>query len=120
MAMNCNSNADGISVIMPTYNQGSFISRALRSLFLQSFNRWELIIVNDSCTDYTVQVLTEFLSQDRVKYIETEKNMGLGFCLNKGIAAATYNLIAYLPSDDIIFENHLQHYTIQLASMKNV
>jgi glycosyltransferase involved in cell wall biosynthesis len=98
----------GISVIMPTYNQGSFIARAIKSLLLQSFQQWELIIINDGSTDYTEEVVKEYLSDERIKYATDKKNRGLGYSLNTGFELASFNLIAYLPSDDIYFEDHLQ------------
>lgn len=96
-----------ISVIMPTYNQGAFITRAITSLKLQTFERWELIIINDGSTDYTAEVLKEYLIDPRIRCFENEENEGLGASLNKGITLAKYNLIAYLPSDDVYFSNHL-------------
>lgn len=99
---------EGISVLMPTYNQGSFISRSIKSILLQSFQQWELIIINDGCTDYTEEVVKEYLSDERIKYFKNDKNEGLGFSLNKGIENASFDLIAYLPSDDIYFKDHLQ------------
>lgn len=97
----------GISVIMPTYNQGAFLSRALASLFNQQFQNWELIIVNDGSTDYTSEVVSGFLDDERIRYLENLKNEGLGFSLNRGIEASSFDLISYLPSDDIFFSDHL-------------
>ena len=98
----------GISVIMPTYNQGAFISRAINSLLLQGFEDWELIIINDGATDYTEEVITEYLTDKRIRYFRNERNMGLGSALNKGISLSAHSLIAYLPSDDVYFSDHLQ------------
>ncbi len=107
MLSNETQNTKGISVIMPTYNQGAFISRALKSLVLQSFCKWELLIINDGSTDYTDEVVTEYIYDNRIKYLKNEKNEGLGYSLNKGLQNTTYSLIAYLPSDDIYFKDHL-------------
>src|SRR3954447_24708781 len=96
----------GISVLMPTYNQGAFISRAIASLFLQTFENWELIIINDGSTDYTGEVVGEFHDR-RIRYFSHEQNEGIGGCLNKGIQIACFDYIAYLPSDDIFFKDHL-------------
>jgi glycosyltransferase involved in cell wall biosynthesis len=52
----------GISVLMPTFNQATFIRRAILSLESQTFKDWELIIINDGCTDTTEGILEEFLS----------------------------------------------------------
>jgi glycosyltransferase involved in cell wall biosynthesis len=98
---------NGFSVIMPTYNQVSFIRRALLSLQNQTCENWELIIINDGCTDNTEEVLSDFLADKRISYIKNEENQGLGYALNQGLDAAQYGYIAYLPSDDFYYENHL-------------
>jgi len=97
----------GISVIMPTFNQGSFISRTIMSLQLQTFDNWELIIIDDGCTDYTEEVVEDYLADARISYYKNDKNMGLGYSLNKGVGLASFDLIAYLPSDDIYYKDHL-------------
>lgn len=96
------------SVIMPTYNQASFIRRAILSLYKQTYSNWELIIINDGCTDETEYFISDFLVDERVVYIKNENNQGLGYALNQGLKVAKYDLIAYLPSDDYYFENHLE------------
>lgn len=106
-AMKTKNYNNGISVIMPTYNQGAFIQGAIRSLLNQTHTTWELIIVNDGATDNTSQVVSEFLLDKRIKYLEHKENKGLGASLNVGIDNATYDLIAYLPSDDLYYKNHL-------------
>ncbi|MCK8496075.1 glycosyltransferase [Spirosoma sp. RP8] len=98
----------GISVIMPTYNQASFIRRAIESLLNQTHNEWELIIINDGSTDSTESLIKNHLANIKIRYYKHEKNKGLGACLNKGIDLAKYDLIAYLPSDDLFFSNHLE------------
>jgi glycosyltransferase involved in cell wall biosynthesis len=97
----------GISVIMPTYNQSSFIAMAINSLVRQTYNNWELIIINDGCTDETDEVVLYFLNDQRISYHKNTENLGLGKCLNMGIAKANFDHIAYLPSDDIFFHEHL-------------
>ena len=95
------------SVIMPTYNQASFIRRAILSLYQQTFQNWELIIINDGCTDETEMFLADFLNDTKNVYIKNETNQGLGYALTQGLDVAKFDLIAYLPSDDFYFENHL-------------
>lgn len=96
------------SVIMPTYNQCAFIRRAVKSLMDQTYKLWELIIINDGCTDETEEYIFDFIRDKRVKYIKNEENTGLGHSLNQGLDFAKYDYIAYLPSDDYYYENHLQ------------
>ena len=96
------------SVIMSTYNQAAFIRRAIASLLRQTFDKWELIIVNDGSTDNTEEFLKSYLSDRRIKYVRNKVNKGLGFALNQGQNAARYNYVAYLPSDDFFDAEHLE------------
>lgn len=96
------------SVIMPTFNQCAFIRRAIKSLMQQTYDNWELIIINDGCTDETEDFIHDFMGNNRISYINSNKNMGLGHALNQGISAAKYEHIAYLPSDDFYFPEHLE------------
>lgn len=98
----------GFTVIMPTYNQCTYIRRSIQSLFSQSYKEWELIIINDGCTDNTDTYIQSYLSDERVHYIKNEKNRGLGYALNQGLDSARYEYIAYLPSDDYYYTEHLQ------------
>ena len=99
---------DGFTVIMPTFNQCGFIRRAIESLIQQTFDKWELIIVNDGCTDETEDFLKDYLSYPNIRYLKNECNTGLGCALNRGMEHAAYDRIAYLPSDDFYYANHLQ------------
>lgn len=99
--------AISFSVIMPTFNQCAFIRRAVESLMRQTYNRWELIIVNDGATDDTDLFVSEYLDDKRITYIKLDENKGLGYALNCGLNAARYDYIAYLPSDDYFFKYHL-------------
>jgi glycosyltransferase involved in cell wall biosynthesis len=97
-----------VSVILPTYKHANFINRALASLYDQQFTRWELIIINDGSPDETHHLLQPVLKDPRVRYYRHDRNYGLGATLNAGLAAAQTSLITYLPSDDVIYKDHLQ------------
>src|SRR4051794_34634435 len=97
-----------VSVIMPTYKHKHFIRRAIASLQGQIFNNWELIIVNDASPDATEDIIQEYLEDKRIQYFSNNENQGLGACLNLGIEKAQGSYITYLPSDDVIYKDHLQ------------
>jgi len=108
------------SVIMPTYNQASFIKRAINSLKSQTFKNWELIIINDGSTDETEDYASSFLKDTRVTYIKNIENKGLGAALNQGLALAKHEYVAYLPSDDYYYEEHLENFAKKFSSDPNI
>ena len=69
-------NEISFSVLMPTFNQCAFIRRAISSLLQQTYPYWELIIINDGCTDATKDFIADYLSDPRIKYLENDTNRG--------------------------------------------
>ena len=96
-----------VSVLMPTFKQAAFIRRALDSLLMQSLLDWELLVIDDGSPDDTYAVLQPFLDDERIQYHPLERNRGLGAALNTGLLYARAPLIAYLPSDDVFYADHL-------------
>jgi glycosyltransferase involved in cell wall biosynthesis len=96
-----------VTVVMPTFRQARFIQRAIESLRAQSFEAWRLLIIDDGSPDETAAVVAPFLRDPRVKYVPLGVNQGLGRALNVGLDMAETEFIAYLPSDDIYFRDHL-------------
>lgn len=108
--MNTNDTGRGsplVSVLMPTFNQSAFIRRALESLLAQSLIDWELVIVDDGSTDETPAIVQPYLTDARIHYHRLDENRGLGAALNHALQIAGAPLVAYLPSDDIYFCDHL-------------
>jgi glycosyltransferase involved in cell wall biosynthesis len=94
-----------VSVILPTYNRGYVLWRAIQSVLAQTESRWELIVVDDGSTDCTRRMLEEF-QDPRITVIRTE-NRGPSAARNAGIERAGGEYIAYLDSDNIWHENFL-------------
>lgn len=93
-------NSPLISVIVPCYNQGQFLSEALQSVYNQTYSNWECIIVNDGSLDNTNVIASQWLKKDiRFKYIE-QKNKGLSGARNFGINKSIGNFIVTLDADD--------------------
>ena len=103
------NSTSAISVIMPSFNQAAFISRAVESLKKQTIQDWELLIINDGSTDNTAEITGNYLDDKRIRYFDNKENSGLGASLNKGIEIASFDKIAYLPADDIYYKNHLEN-----------
>lgn len=87
-----------VSVIVTTYNQGPYIESTLRSVFEQTYRRYELIVVDDGSTDDTSDRLTSF--PNRLEYIR-QPNQGVAGARNTGVARARGELLAFLDGDDL-------------------
>ncbi|MDP9384061.1 MAG: glycosyltransferase [Actinomycetota bacterium] len=93
-----------VSVLMPAYGQAAFIPRAVGSLLAQTEQRWELVVVDDGSPDDVAAALPD---DHRIRLERHEANRGLGAALNTALDAATADVIAYLPCDDLYFPRHL-------------
>ncbi len=96
-----------VSVVMPTYDQDPFLPGAVTSLLAQSEPNWELIVVDDGSPGDTREALGEALDDGRVRLEVLDRNRGLGAALNRGLDCASAQYIAYLPSDDLYYVDHL-------------
>lgn len=89
-----------VSVIVPCYNHGKYLSEALLSIKNQTFNDWECIIVNDGSMDNTEEISINWVKSDnRFKYIN-QHNGGLSNARNEGIKKANGVYILTLDADD--------------------
>jgi len=99
---------DLVSIIMPAYNCGNFIGLALESVINQTYQNWEVIIVDDCSTDNTAEVVQDFMRKDsRIKYYKLDQNSGAAMARNKAIEIAKGKYLAFLDSDDIWFPEKL-------------
>lgn len=107
--MNIKSKTPIVSVIIPTYNRANLLSRAIKSALSQTFQDFELIIVDDGSTDNTKEVVEKFKKKDnRVKYIWQENSGGPASPKNKGIKASKGEYIAFLDDDDEWFPEKIE------------
>lgn len=90
-------NSPKFSVIIPTYNRECFIENCVESVLDQSFNNFEVIVINDGSTDRTEKLLRPY--NDEIEYIYQE-NKGVSTARNRGLQEARGKYIAFLDSDD--------------------
>ena len=102
--------ADQVSVIIPAYNAALYIKETIESVFAQTYPHYQVIVVNDGSPDTPAleQVLLPYTH--RVTYIKQE-NRGPSGARNRGLRAATGNLVAFLDADDIWRPNYLEEQT---------
>ena len=96
-----------ISVIMSVYNAGQFLHEAIDSILNQTFKDFEFIIINDSSTDNSSDIISSFDDQ-RIKIINNDKNLGLAASLNIALQIARGKFIARLDADDICNKGRLK------------
>ncbi|MGL5050852.1 MAG: glycosyltransferase family 2 protein [Fusobacteriaceae bacterium] len=97
-----------VSIIVPAYNVEKYIKRCLDSLINQTLKEIEIIVINDGSTDFTGNIVKDFLKKDnRIKYIEQE-NRGLAGARNRGLKEAQGKYINHLDGDDYIDKNYYE------------
>jgi len=99
-----------VSVVMPLYNCERYVAEAIDSVREQTFTNWELIVVDDGCTDKSCEIVQEYAKNDkRIKLLHNPSpNRMPSSPRNIGIQAATGRYIAFLDSDDIWLKDKLR------------
>lgn len=112
------SNNPIFSVIIPMYNVGKYIDECITSVLNQSFNNFEIICVNDGCTDNTLERL-ETYNDHRIKII-TQENQGLSAARNTGINNSKGLFLAFLDSDDFWHKDKLHMHFNHLSTNSEI
>lgn len=89
-----------VSVLMPVFNAADHVAEALKSILQQDYRELEIIIVNDACTDNTLEIIHR-LADSRVKILHNPANSGLAASLNLAIQSASGEYLARMDADDI-------------------
>lgn len=91
-----------ISIIMPAYNSDKYIAQAIDSVIQQTYQSWELIIIDDCSSDNTNSIIEQMIEKDsRIRRIKNEQNLGVSATRNKGVALCRGEWVAFLDSDDL-------------------
>lgn len=98
-----------VSVVMTTYNAARHLQQALDSLAAQSLQDFEVVVVDDSSTDDTPRILSDFMARDGRFRVVVADRIGRGASLNLAIETARAPLIANLDADDVALPHRLEH-----------
>ncbi|MBD2136869.1 glycosyltransferase family 2 protein [Anabaena sp. FACHB-1237] len=97
-----------ISVILATYNRSDYLRNCINSVIEQTFENWELVIVDDGSEDNTTEVVNSYLQEYRnIRYIK-HQNRKAAYARNAGIQASFGNYITFIDSDDTYKPHHLK------------
>ncbi|WP_320007742.1 glycosyltransferase [Maridesulfovibrio sp.] len=107
-----------ISVILPTYNRPIQLLKALHSLLEQSYQNIEVVVINDGSEDISEVVRSSGLKESgrSVLYLDGHSDSGPSAARNRGLCAATGEIIAYLDDDDVFHPEHISRHMEQYAS----
>jgi len=94
-----------VSIIIPTYNYGKYLARAIRSCLDQTHKHLEIIVIDDGSTDNTREVAQGF--SDKIIYIH-QQNMGVSSARNHGLERAMGEFITFLDADDYLTEDSIE------------
>jgi glycosyltransferase involved in cell wall biosynthesis len=104
---------------MPVYNGAQFLNEALQSLFSQTFQEFEILVIDDASTDGTASILSSY-SDPRLKVYRNNGNSGVARSLNRGLKLISCEYIVRMDADDIAMPNRLAKQVLYMDANKNI
>lgn len=118
-----------ISIIIPAYNCEKYIEKCINSILLQTYQNFEIIIINDGSQDHTLEKINNYLNKNKIKLISIENN-GVSNARNLGIENSKGDYICFIDADDWIEKDYLEYFVknttleynllIQYSLQKNI
>ena len=107
-----------VSIVVPVYNAARFIEETIATVQNQTYQNWELLLIDDCSTDDSVKLIKPHLTKDkRIKLLKNKANSGAALTRNKGIDAAKGHYLAFLDADDLWLPEKLEK---QVAFMQEI
>ena len=99
-----------VSIVTPTFNSAKYIAATIQSVQKQTYQNWEMILVDDCSTDNTIHLIKNFITKDkRIQLYQLESNSGPAVARNKGIENVSGKYMTFLDADDIWFEDFIEN-----------
>lgn len=108
------------SVLLANYNNAEFLDYAIESVINQTYEKWEIIVVDDKSTDNSIDVLNKYHKTTNISIYCNDKNRGCGYTKNKCIQLAKGEIIGFLDPDDVLELNALEVMFKMHEEMPNV
>ena len=109
-----------LSIITTVYNAEAYLRKSLESVFSQTFQDFELILVNDGCSDGSRDILLEYVARPNVRLLENQYNEGCPFGRNRALVEATGEYVAVHDADDISLPDRFRQEVEFLDEHKDV
>ncbi len=97
-----------VDVIIPNFNKGAYLEKAIKSVINQTYKKWNLYIIDDNSTDKSKKILDNYKNKKNIKVFFLKKNYGPSYCRNLGMKNSKSKYIAFLDSDDYWKKNKLK------------
>lgn len=107
-----------ISIVTPNYNQGQFLEQTIRSVLDQNYPNLEYVIVDGGSTDNSVEIIRKY--EDKLHYWSSERDRGMYDAINKGFARCSGEIMAWINSDDVLWDGALAYVAAAFSSNTNV
>ena len=105
-----------VSIVVPVYNAARFMDDTIQTVLNQTYQNWELLLVDDCSSDDSIQIIKKYLKKDkRIKLFKLSENSGAAIARNTGIDKAKGRYLAFLDADDLWVKNKLD---LQVAFMQ--
>ena len=109
-----------ISIVIPVYNVEKYLEKCLQSVQNQTYNHFEVILVNDGSTDSSLSICEKFVNQDKRFSVFSKENGGMSSARNFGIKKAKGSFITFVDSDDYIVKDYLSHLVAGIKSETSI
>jgi glycosyltransferase involved in cell wall biosynthesis len=103
------------SVLIANYNNAHYIEEAIQSVFSQSYENWEIIIIDDASTDNSMEILSKYKNDSRIHIFTNEQNYGCGYTKRKCVELASGTIAGFLDPDDLL-KNTALHEMVEAHS----
>ena len=100
-------NCPRVSILLPAYNAERYLREAIDSMLSQTYQNFELLIIDDGSKDRTAEIVRSY-TDERIRFIQNECNIGLANTLNKGMRLARGEYLARMDADDICVPTRFQ------------
>ena len=97
-----------VSIVVPIYNAERFLDDTINTVLNQSYEKWELLLINDCSSDNSKNVYEKYIKDKRIKWFKIKKNSGPALARNKGIELSNGSFVCFLDADDLWDKNKLE------------
>jgi glycosyltransferase involved in cell wall biosynthesis len=97
-----------VTVLIPSYNSGRYLKKAIKSVFAQTYSDWKIMLINDASTDDSMASVKHLLTDPKIRLINNRINIGQAKSLNVGLSCVDTKFTVQLDGDDLFLPNTLE------------